>query len=154
MATYESTQYTSGVTNSTANEPHVRNGVQCAYARFTGQALSSSDSVNMLKIPSGSRIITPNSVLIASDLESSATINIGFGERSKQSDGSTVSADADAFISAVAADSARTETRFTESTTYDTGYVTDGEVTITLALGAGTSVAADTFDMFVEYIKA
>ena len=154
MATYESTQYTSGVTNSTANEPHVRNGVQCAYARFTGQALSSSDSVNMMTIPSGCRILTPMSKIVVSDLESSATVNLGYAAYTKQSDGSTVALDADAFCSAIAADSARTETFLTESTTWDAGFVTDGELTITLALGAGTSVAADTFDLFVQYIKA
>ena len=64
-----------------------------------------------------------------------------------------MAADADAFISAVAADSARTVTYFHESTTPDTGYVTTGEMIITLATPAGTSLAADTFDLHVMYCK-
>ena len=103
-----------------------------------------------MTIPSGVRIL-PQSMVIISDLESSATVNVGYAAHTTQSDGSAVAVDADAFISAVAADSARTVTNFHESGTHDTGYVTTGEMVLTFALGAGTSVSADTFDFHVMY---
>ena len=52
---------------------------------------------------------------------------------------------------AVAAASARTVTNFHESGSHDTGYLTTGELVLTFALGAGTALAADTFDFHVMY---
>lgn len=152
MATYYSTEYTTHRDGPDKNAPHTNNGVVYEYAHFTGQALSSSDSVELMKIPSGVRIL-PQSFIIISDLESSATVNVGYAAHTSQSDGSAVAVDADAFCSAIAADSARTVTHFHESGTHDTGYVTTGEMVLTLALGAGTSVSADTFDLHIMYCK-
>lgn len=151
MATYKSTEYTNATDGTgTKNAPTTWNGVTYRYARFTGQALTSSDVVQVMTIPSGVRIL-PQSMAIISDLEASATVNVGYAAHTTQSDGSAVAADADAFISAVAADSARTVTNFHESGTHDTGYVTTGELILTFALGAGTSVSGDTFDFHVMY---
>jgi hypothetical protein len=151
MATYKSTEYTSGTDGTgTKNAPTTWNGITYRYSRFTGQALSSSDVVQVMTIPSGVRIL-PQSLAIISDLESSATVNVGYAAHTTQSTGAAVAIDADAFISAVAADSARTVTNFHESGTHDTGYVTTGELILTFALGAGTSLAADTFDFHVMY---
>ena len=151
MATYKSAEYTNATDGTgTKNAPTTWNGVTYRYARFTGQALTSSDVVQVMTIPSGVRIL-PQSMAIISDLETSATVNVGYAAHTTQSDGSAVAADADAFISAVAADSARTVTNFHESGTHDTGYVTTGELILTFALGAGTSVAGDTFDFHVMY---
>ena len=152
MATYYSTEYTTHRDGPDKNDPTTNNGVVYEYARFTGQALSSSDSVEMMKIPAGVRIL-PQSFIIISDLESSATVNVGYAAHTAQTDGSSVSADADAFCSAIAADSARTVTHFHESGTHNTGYVTTGEMVLTIALGAGTSVTADTFDVHIMYCK-
>ena len=151
MATYKSTEYTNATDGSgTKNAPTSWNGVTYRYARFTGQALSASDVVQVMTIPSGVRIL-PQSMAIISDLESSATVNVGYAAHTTQSSGAAVAVDADAFISAVAADSARTVTFFHESGTHDTGYVTTGEMILSFALGAGTSLAADTFDFHIMY---
>ena len=151
MATYKSTEYTNATDGSgTKYAPTSWNGVTYRYARFTGQALSASDVVQVMTIPSGVRIL-PQSLAIISDLESSATVNVGYAAHTTQSSGAAVAVDADAFISAVAADSARTVTFFHESGTHDTGYVTTGEMILTFALGAGTSLAADTFDFHIMY---
>ena len=151
MATYKSTEYTNATDGSgTKNAPTSWNGVTYRYARFTGQALSASDVVQVMTIPSGVRIL-PQSMAIISDLESSATVNVGYAAHTTQSSGAAVAVDADAFISAVAADSARTVTFFHESGTHDTGYVTTVEMILTFALGAGTSLAADTFDFHIMY---
>ncbi len=151
MATFKSTEYTSATAGTgVKNAPTTWNGVTYRYARFTGDALSSSDVVQVMTIPSGVRIL-PQSMVIISDLESSATVNVGYAAHTTQSTGAAVVIDADAFISAVAADSARTVTNFHESGTHDTGYVTTGELILTFALGAGTSLAADTFDFHVMY---
>ena len=151
MATFKSTEYTSATAGTgVKNAPTTWNGVTYRYARFTGDALSSSDVVQVMTIPSGVRIL-PQSMAIISDLESSATVNVGYAAHTTQSTGAAVAVDADAFISAVAADSARTVTNFHESGTHDTGYVTTGELILTFALGAGTSLAADTFDFHVMY---
>ena len=152
MATYYSTEYTTHRDGPDKNAPHTSNGVVYEYAQFTGQALSTSDSVELMKIPSGVRIL-PTSFIIISDLESSATVNVGYAAHTAQTDGSAVAVDADAFISAVAADSARTVTYFHESTTHDTGYVTTGEMIITVSLGAGTAVSGDTIDLHLLYCK-
>ena len=152
MATYYRAEYTIHRDGPDKNAPHTSNGVVYEYAQFTGQALSSSDSVELMKIPSGVRIL-PQSFIIISDLESSATVNVGYAAHTAQTDGSAVAVDADAFCSAIAADSARTVTHFHESGTHDTGYVTTGEMVLTLALGAGTSLAADTFDLHIMYCK-
>ena len=152
MATYYSTEYTIHRDCPDKNAPHTSNGVVYEYAQFTGQALSSSDSVELMKIPSGVRIL-PHSYIIISELESSATVNVGNAAHTAPTDGSAVAVDADAFCSAIAADSARTVTHFHESGTHDTGYVTTGEMVLTLALGAGTSLAADTFDLHIMYCK-
>jgi hypothetical protein len=152
MATYYSTEYTTHRDGPDKNAPHTNNGVVYEYARFTGQALSSSDTVELMKIPSGVRIL-PQSFIIISDLESSATVNVGYAAHTAQTDGSAVAVDVDAFCSVIAADSARTVTHFHESTTHDTGYVTTGEMILTLGLGAGTSVSGDTFDMHIMYCK-
>ena len=151
MATFKSTEYTSATAGTgVKNAPTTWNGVTYRYARFTGDALSSSDVVQVMTIPSGVRIL-PQSMVIISDLESSATVNVGYAAHTTQSTGAAVAIDADAFISAVAADSARTVTNFHESGTHDTGYVTTGELILTFALGAGTSLSADTFDFHVMY---
>jgi hypothetical protein len=151
MATFKSTEYTSATAGTgVKNAPTTWNGVTYRYARFTGDALSSSDVVQVMTIPSGVRIL-PQSMVIISDLEASATVNVGYAAHTTQSTGAAVAIDADAFISAVAADSARTVTNFHESGTHDTGYVTTGELILTFALGAGTSLAADTFDFHVMY---
>ena len=151
MATYKSTEYTNATDGTgTKNAPTTWSGITYRYSRFTGDALSSSDVVQVMTIPSGVRIL-PQSMAIISDLESSATVNVGYAAHTTQSDGSAVALDADAFISALAADSARTVTNFHESGTHDTGYVTTGEMILTFALGAGTSLAADTFDFHVMY---
>ena len=151
MATFKSTEYTSATAGTgVKNAPTTWNGVTYRYARFTGDALSSSDVVQVMTIPSGVRIL-PQSMVIISDLESSATVNVGYAAHTTQSTGAAVAIDADAFISAVAADSARTVTNFHESGTHDTGYVTTGELILTFALGAGTSLAAHTFDFHVMY---
>ena len=152
MATYHSTEYTTHRDGPDKNAPHTNNGVVYEYAHFTGQALSSSDTVELMKIPSGVRIL-PQSFIIISDLESSATVNVGYAAHTAQTDGSAVAVDAAAFCSAIAADSARTVTHFHESGTHDTGYVTTGEMVLTLSLGAGTSLAADTFDLHIMYCK-
>jgi hypothetical protein len=151
MATYKSTEYTTATAGTgVKNAPTTWNGITYRYSRFTGQALSSSDVVQVMTIPSGVRIL-PQSLVIISDLEASATVNVGYAAHTTQSTGAAVVIDADAFISAVAADSARTVTNFHESGTHDTGYVTTGELILTFALGAGTSLAADTFDFHVMY---
>ena len=151
MATFKSTEYTSATAGTgVKNAPTTWNGVTYRYARFTGDALSSSDVVQVMTIPSGVRIL-PQSMAIISDLEASATVNVGYAAHTTQSSGAAVAVDADAFISAVAADSARTVTFFHESGTHDTGYVTTGEMILTFALGAGTSLAADTFDFHIMY---
>ena len=152
MATYYSTEYTTHRDGPDKNAPHTSNGVVYEYAQFTGTALSTSHNVEMMKIPAGVRIL-PTSFIIISDLESSATVNVGYAAHTALTDGSAVAVDADAFISAVAADSARTVTYFHESTTHDTGYVTTGEMILTIALAAGTSLSADTFDMHIMYCK-
>ena len=151
MATFKSTEYTNATDGTgTKNAPTTWSGITYRYSRFTGQALSSSDVVQVMTIPSGVRIL-PQSMAIISDLEASATVNVGYAAHTTQSDGSAVAIDADAFISALAADSARTVTNFHESGTHDTGYVTTGEMILTFALGAGTSLAGDTFDFHVMY---
>ena len=152
MATYYSTEYTTHRDGPDKNAPHTSNGVVYEYAQFTGQALSSSDTVELMKIPSGVRIL-PQSFVIISDLESSATVNVGYAAHTAQTDGSAVAVDVDAFCSVIAADSARTVTHFHESTTHDTGYVTTGEMILTLGLGAGTSLSGDTFDVHIVYCK-
>ena len=152
MATFKSTEYTNGTDGTGGkNQPSTKGKVWSKYAHFTGQALSSSDVVQVMTIPSGVRIL-PQSMVIISDLESSATVNVGYAAHTTQSSGAAVALDADAWISAVAADSARTVTSFHESGTHDAGYITTGELILTFALGAGTSLAADTFDFHVQYV--
>ena len=151
MATYKSTEYTNATDGSgTKNAPTSWSGVTYRYARFTGSALGTSDMVQVMSIPSGVRIL-PQSFVIVSDLESSATVDVGYAAHTTQSTGAAVAVDDDAFMSAVAADSARTVTHFHESATHDTGYVTTGEMILTLSLAAGTSVAGDTFDFHFMY---
>ena len=151
MATFKSTEYTTATAGTgVKNAPTTWNGTTYRYSRFTGQALSSSDVVQVMTIPSGVRIL-PQSMVIISDLEASATVNVGYAAHTTQSTGAAVAIDADAWISAVAADSARTVTNFHESGSHDTGYVTTGELILTFALGAGTSLAADTFDFHIMY---
>ena len=151
MATYKSTEYTNATDGTgTKNAPTTWSGITYRYARFTGAALDNADVVQVMTIPSGVRIL-PQSMVIISDLETSATVNVGYAAHTTQSDGSAVAIDADAFVSALAAASARTVTNFHESGTHDTGYVTTGEMILTFALGAGTSLAADTFDFHVMY---
>jgi hypothetical protein len=151
MATYKSTEYTTATAGTgVKNAPTTWNGVTYRYARFTGQALSSSDTVQVMTIPSGVRIM-PQSMVIISDLEASAAVNVGYAVHTTQSTGAAVAVDVDAFISALAAASARTVTNFHESTTHDTGYVTTGELILTFGLSAGTSLAGDTFDFHIMY---
>jgi hypothetical protein len=151
MAELKGTEYTNATDGAgTKNAPSSWSGVTYRYARFTGAALSTSDVVSVMVIPSGVRIL-PQSMVIISDLEASATVNVGYAAHTTQSAGAAVAIDADAFISAVAADSARTVTNFHESGSHDTGYLTTGELVLTFALGAGTALAADTFDFHVMY---
>jgi len=151
MAELKGTEYTNATDGAgTKNAPSSWSGVTYRYARFTGAALDNGDVVSVMVIPSGVRIL-PQSMVIISDLESSATVNVGYAAHTTQSTGAAVAIDADAFISAVAADSARTVTNFHESGTHDTGYLTTGELVLTFALGAGTALAADTFDFHVMY---
>ena len=155
MADYKSTEYTTESAGFPMNDATTHNGVMCKYAQFTGQALSSSDTVSMMIIPEGVRILTDISRCYVSDLESSAALNIGYNAHTALSDGSAVAVDVDAFASAVDCASAAQDIKFTESTTHiASGYVTTGELVITLGLSAGTSVSADTFDMTVYYMKA
>ena len=151
MATFKSTEYTNATDGTgTKNAPTTWSGITYRYARFTGEDLDSSDVVQVMTIPSGVRIL-PQSMVVISDLEASATVNVGYAAHTTQSDGSAVAIDADAFVSALDAASARTVTNFHESGTHDTGYVTTGEMILTFALGAGTALAADTFDFHVMY---
>ncbi len=153
MATFKSTEYTNATDGTgTKNAPTTWSGITYRYSQFTGQALDSSagDIVQVMTIPSGVRIL-PQSMAIISDLETSATVNVGYAAHTTQSSGAAVAIDADAFISALDAASARTVTNFHESGTHDAGYVTTGEMILTFALGAGTSLAADTFDFHVMY---
>jgi hypothetical protein len=152
MTAYSSTEYTTHTDGPDKNSPSTNNGVVYKYAHYTGTALDNSDVVSLMTIPAGVRIL-PQSFIIISDLESSATVNVGYAAHTAQTDGSAVALDADAFCSAIAADSARTVTHFHESGTHDTGYVTTGEMVLTLALGAGTAVSADTFDVHLMYCK-
>lgn len=154
MATLKSTEYTNATDGSgTKNVPSTNAGVTFKYAKFTGSNVNASDTIEMMTIPSGVRIL-PQSLAVISDLEASATVNVGWKAHTTQSDGSAVAADADAFISAVAAHSAATNTQFLESTTYPAGYVTTGELVLTISLGAGTAVSADTFELLVLYSNA
>jgi hypothetical protein len=151
MADYKSTEYTTATAGTGAkNAPTSWSGVTYRYAQFTGQALSASDMVSIMTIPSGVRIL-PQSFVIISDLETSATVDVGYAAHTTQSTGAAVAVDDDAFCSVIAADSARTVTHFHESTTHDSGYVTTGEMVLTLSLGAGTSVSGDTFDFHIMY---
>jgi len=151
MATVKSTEYTTATAGTGAkNAPTSWSGVTYRYAQFTGTALDNSDMVQVMTIPSGVRIL-PQSFVIISDLESSATVDVGYAAHTTQSTGAAVAVDDDAFMSAVAADSARTVTHFHESTTHDTGYVTTGELILTMSLAAGTSVSGDTFDFHIMY---
>tara|TARA_Y100001951_G_scaffold92714_1_gene87746 strand:+ start:818 stop:1282 length:465 start_codon:yes stop_codon:yes gene_type:complete len=149
MATYYSTEYTN-LNSNLRNSPNTGGGVFYQKGTFTGQALSSSDTVIIMPMPQGAKIL-PQSMIIVSDLESSATVNVGYGAHTNASSGATVAADADAFCSAIAADSARTQNFLTEATTHDDGFTFTGTGDITLALGAGTSVSADTFDLHILY---
>ena len=151
MATVKSTEYTNATAGTgTKNAPTSWSGVTYRYAQFTGTALATTDMVQVMVIPSGVRIL-PQSFVIISDLETSATVDVGYAAHTTQSTSAAVAVDDDAFISAVAADSARTVTHFHESTTHDTGYVTTGEMILTMSLAAGTSLAADTFDFHIMY---
>jgi len=151
MATVKSTEYTNATAGTgTKNAPTSWSGVTYRYAQFTGTALDATDMVQVMVIPSGVRIL-PQSFVIISDLETSATVDVGYAAHTTQSTGAAVAVDDDAFMSAVAADSARTVTHFHESTTHDTGYVTTGEMILTMSLAAGTSLAADTFDFHIMY---
>ena len=151
MADYKSTEYTTATAGTGAkNAPTSWSGVPYRYAQFTGQALSASDMVSIMTIPSGVRIL-PQSFVIISDLEASATVDVGYAAHTTQSTGAAVAVDDDAFCTVIDAASARTVTHFHESTTHDTGYVTTGEMVLTLSLGAGTSLAADTFDFHIMY---
>ena len=152
MAELKGTEYTNATAGTgVKNAPTSWSGVTYRYAQFTGTALSSSDVISVMVIPAGVRIL-PQSMVIISDLEASATVNVGYAAHTTQSTGAAVAIDADAFISAGAADSARTVTNFHESGSHDAGYVTTGELILTFALGAGTSLAADTFDFHVQYV--
>ena len=148
MATFYSTEY-ANVNSNIRNSPNTEGSVMYRYAQVTGNALSSSDVTNVMKLPGGAKI-HPSSFMIASDLEASAAISVGYAAYT-DSDGSAVALDADAFISALAAASARTKTFFDESTTHDDGYSFTGEGDLTVALSAGTAVAGDTIDFHIYY---
>jgi len=154
MADYKSTEYTNATAGTgVKNAPSTWSGVTYRHANYTvasGITLGASDMVSIMTIPSGVRIL-PQSFVIISDLESSATVDVGYAAHTTQSTGAAVAVDDDAFCTVIAADSARTVTHFHESTTHDTGYVTTGEMVLTLSLGAGTSVSGDTFDFHIMY---
>ena len=153
MATYKSTEYTNATDGAgTKNAPTSWSGVTYRHANYTVGAVTqtASDMVQIMVIPSGVRIL-PQSFVIISDLEASATVDIGYAVHTTQSTGAAVAVDDDAFCTVIAADSARTVTHFHESTTHDSGYVTTGELILTMSLGAGTAVAGDTFDFHVMY---
>lgn len=151
MADLYTTEYTNAINNNTRNSPNKEGEVHYFYCRFTGTALTSSDTLYVAKMEAGSKIL-PQSLVIISDLEASASVNVGYAAHTGI-DGTSVSADADAFISALDASSARTKTNFDESTTHDDGFTFTGSGDITLSLAAGTSVAGDTFDFHIQYTK-
>ena len=148
MATYYSTEY-ANVNSNIRNSPNTEGLVMYRYAQVTGNALSSSDVTNVMKLPNGAKV-HPSSFMIASDLEASASVNVGYAAYT-DSDGSAVTLDADAFISALDGSSARTKTFFDESTTHDDGYSFTGVGDITVSLAAGTTVAGDTMDFHIYY---
>ena len=113
-------------------------------------AVTTSDVMHVMVIPSGVRIL-PQSFVIVSDLETSATVDVGYAAHTTQSTGAAVAVDVNAFCTVIDAASARTVTHFHESTTHDTGYVTTGEMILTLSMPAGSAVAADTFDFHIMY---
>jgi len=158
MATYKSTGYTIA-TDGTGkkNAPTSWSGITYRYEQYIVLAaetpLGTSDMVQIMTIPSGVRIL-PQSFVIISDLEASATVDIGYAAHTTQSTGAAVAVDDDAFCTVIDAASARTVTHFHESTTHDTGYVTTGEMILTLSLGAGTAVTGDTFDFHIMYAEA
>ena len=153
MTDYYSTEYTTHRDGPDKNVPSTCNGVVYEYANFTSEdTITTSDSIEMMKVPAGVRIL-PQSFIIVSDLETSATVNVGYAAHTAQTDGSAVAVDVDAFCSAIDAASARTVTHFHESTTHDTGYVTTGEMIVTVSLGAGTAVSGDTIDLHLMYCK-
>ena len=151
MADYKSTEYTTATAGTgVKNTPTSWSGVTYRYARFTGQALSSSDMVSIMTIPAGVRIL-PQSFVIISDLESSATVDIGYAAHTTQSTGAAVAVDVNAFCTVIDAASARTVTHFHESTTHDAGYITTGEMILTFSMPAGSAVSVDTFDFHIMY---
>ena len=153
MATYKSTEYTNATDGSgTKNAPTSWSGVTYRHSNYTVGSVTqtASDMVQIMTIPSGVRIL-PQSFVIISDLESSATVDIGYAAHTTQSTGAAVTVDDDAFCSVIAADSARTVTHFHERTPHDSGYVTTGEMVLTMSLGAGTAVTGDTFDFHIMY---
>jgi len=151
MADYKSTEYTTATAGTgSKNVPTSWSGVTYRYARFTGQALSSSDMVSIMTIPAGVRIL-PQSFVIISDLESSATVDIGYAAHTTQSTGAAVAVDDDAFCTVIDAASARTVTHFHESGTHDAGYITTGEMILTFSMPAGSAVSVDTFDFHIMY---
>jgi|TARA_B110001454_G_scaffold130974_1_gene122009 hypothetical protein len=155
MATYKSTGYTIA-TDGTGKKavPTSWNGVTSRYEQYIVLAaetpVGSGDMVEIMTIPAGVRIL-PQSFVIISDLEASATVDVGYKAHTTQSTGAAVAVDDDAFCSVIAADSARTVTHFHESGTHDAGYITTGEMVLTLSLGAGTAVTGDTFDFHIMY---
>ena len=148
MVDYYSTEY-ANVNSNIRNSPNTEGPVQYMKRTVTGDALTSSDNTFVAKMPSGARV-HPSSYMIASDLEASASVNVGYAAYTG-SDGSAVALDADAFISALDGSSARTKTFFDESTTHDDGYSFTGVGDITVSLAAGTTVAGDTMDFHIYY---
>ncbi len=148
MADLYSTEY-ANVNSNKRNSPNTEGEVHYMSRAFTGTALTTSDTLYVAKMPNGARIL-PQSLVIISDLEVSASVNVGYAAYTAN-DGSSVAADPDAFISALDASSARTKTNFDESQTHDDGYTFTGEGDLTLTLAAGTSVAADTFNFHIMY---
>ena len=153
MADYKSTEYTNATAGTgVKNAPTSWSGVTYRHSNYTVGSVTqtASDMVSIMTIPAGVRIL-PQSFVIISDLESSATVDVGYAAHTTQSTGAAVAVDDDAFCTVIAADSARTVTHFHESTTHDSGYVTTGEMVLTMSLGAGTAVAGDTFDFHIMY---
>jgi len=154
MATLRSTEYTLDTAGQGDKSNMDINGIiKYKHARFTGSAVTTADVIEMMKLPAGARIITPMSRLVVSDLELSATLQCGYAAHNKLKDNVVVAADVDAFISALDASSARTDTPLSESATHDAGYSVEGEAVITISLTAGTASAADTFDLHVFYTE-
>ena len=125
MATVYSTQRTNARANpvvmNKANELGGR--IRVAHGVYEASSLASGDVIDMFVLPNGARILSGS--LAHDAMGASTTLAVGHAEY-KNSDGTTVSADADEFKAAAASTSAQKV-----------------DVAATLALGSGIEVDAD-----------